>query len=596
VRATCVAPLHARFVPRACARASHMCSFALSQILHENVALAIDIAREHHDAPQVLIILGSLLNFIRTELLPPRQHQPLRTTPPPSSAVVCSLCSASHLPFCYTSAASAAVECSDCHQRRAGQRAPMRVCDILGAYALQLLRGETDSNAEHCKALLLAFEMVYSCGQFSLSKAALSCISNLVQRALAPPLQTDRFRTIKVPRWAAHALFPEYSCAVMMRCGDAFTAPCAAGLGWWVDSSSVRRCMHERVSSCFTAQATACADAAAAAASSVACNASDASISPHHSRLPFGQALSSVCITMLSMMQGDGSVDEAHAVSALLQQGVSLESIGCSIMHMINTSVIVAFDRRFWTTSPQRPQTSHAPYTGPFVDLPHDCHACVFVQLEDTVDAPLPRGSSSCAALAVTLSQAEEALVDGVQTVLDHPSSICSDLVRLGACLRSNHGSFARSLLSLTSNPPPPHAHHQPADASVCDMCPLCFTDPIVVRNGCGHGLCSTCWSDFAAATIRNSSTPEVSKGGDLAGASLVLDVKCPGDVNGKCRAAVEFAVLRRAVPKSVEGFVRTAMRSMSRLFLSGAAAIAQCVCGAVVCGTRPSSSPAAFV
>jgi hypothetical protein len=44
--------------------------------------------------------------------------------------------------------------------------------------------------------------------------------------------------------------------------------------------------------------------------------------------------------------------------------------------------------------------------------------------------------------------------------------------------------------------------------------------------------------------------------------------------------------VLKKALPHGIESLVRTAMRSMSRLFLSGAAAIAQCVCGAVVCGT----------
>jgi len=57
VRATCAAPLHARVVPRACAHASDMCLFAVSQILHENLALAIDIVRKHHDAPQALIVL-----------------------------------------------------------------------------------------------------------------------------------------------------------------------------------------------------------------------------------------------------------------------------------------------------------------------------------------------------------------------------------------------------------------------------------------------------------------------------------------------------------------------------------------------------------
>ncbi len=87
----------------------------------------------------------------------------------------------------------------------------------------------------------------------------------------------------------------------------------------------------------------------------------------------------------------------------------------------------------------------------PNVDLPHDCQTAVLFQLDDTIDAPLPRSSSSCAAFAVSMSQAEQALVDGVQCVLKHPDTVCSDLMRLDADLRSNHGSFTRSLFDLMS-------------------------------------------------------------------------------------------------------------------------------------------------
>jgi hypothetical protein len=159
----------------------------------------------------------------------------------------------------------------------------------------------------------------------------------------------------------------------------------------------------------------------------------------------------------------------------------------------------------------------------------------------------------------------------------------------MGAALCSNHGSFSRSLLALMSE-----AHtkeksvaHLHDDTS---LCPLCSEHSISARNTCGHGLCASCWTDFVAATVRNSSTPEVQKGNDDDGGSMVLDVKCPADTSGKCRCPVQFSILRQALPDGIENLVRTVMRSMSRLFLSGAAAIAQCVCGAVVCSTLISS------
>jgi len=99
----------------------------------------------------------------------------------------------------------------------------MRVCDILGAYALQLLRGETDHNTYHCKALLQLFEIVYIGGEFLLSKAALMCISSTLERHTDFDFQHRRIRTVRIPRWAAHALFPEFSCALDMRCGDVFS-------------------------------------------------------------------------------------------------------------------------------------------------------------------------------------------------------------------------------------------------------------------------------------------------------------------------------------------------------------------------------------
>ena len=585
----CTAPSDARLVYVLVAR-SHL--LVPSQLLHENMALAVHVAREYHSEHQVLIVLGALLSFIRSELLPPHRHQFVRSTPPASSNVLCSHCRASHMHFCYTDSTSNAIECPSCYQRRSGQRVPMRVCDILGVYALQLLRGECGSNADHCKALLQVFEIVYSRGQFSLSKAALTCISSLVEREFAMNHQRNRFRTIKVPRWAAHALFPEYSCAMMIRCGDAFAAPCAAALGWWTDSNGVQCSMFEHVNSRLLKRNEFVTEAAATTDDSATIGTCSMSSFPHQGRLPFGRELSTACVTILSMMQADGAVSEADAVAALMQQGMQLESIGCSTMHMMNTSVIVAFDGKFWISSPQGPRDPCKPHSGckshsgSCVDLPHDCQAAVFVVLSDTNDAPLPRSSSSCVAYAVPLSHAEEALVAGVQAVLDHPSSLCSDLVHLSAALRSNHGSFTRALLALKlENVSAQGVSHAVAQHDE-SLCPVCLAQPVTVRNVCGHGLCPSCWTEFVANAVCNSSTPEVAKGNDDAGASRVLDIKCPADLEGKCRCAVEFSVLRKALPQGIEVLVRTAMRSMSKFFLSGASAVAQCVCGNVACGT----------
>jgi hypothetical protein len=465
----------------------------------------------------------------------------------------------------------------------------MRVCDILGAHALQLLRGETDCNADHCKALLQVFEIVYSRGQFSLSKAALTCISTLVEHEFAMTPQLKRFRTIKVPRWAAHALFPEYSCSVMMRCGDEFVAPCAAALGWWTDSCGVQRSMFDVVTGHLLKQDEFVTTAATISDRSLASGALSACTFPHQARLPFGHALSNVCIEVLSMAQVDGAVSEASCVAVLLQQGMSLESIGCSIMHMMNTSVVAAYDGKFWISSPHdccKPCSGPKSHLGSCVDLPHDCQAAVFVALDDTIDAPLPRSSSFCAAYSASLPQAEEAMVAGVQAVLEHPSSNCSDLAHLSASLLSNHGSFTRSLLALKLQRADAQGGSRGSVHHEASLCPVCTAEPVIVRNVCGHGLCNTCWTEFVANAVHNSSTPEVSKGNDAAGASLVLDIKCPGDLHGKCRCVVEFSVLKKALPQGIDTLVRTAMRSMSKLLLAGASAVAQCVCGDVACAT----------
>jgi hypothetical protein len=286
------------------------------------------------------------------------------------------------------------------------------------------------------------------------------------------------------------------------------------------------------------------------------------------------------------MTQADGSVSEAHAVTTLLQQGISIEDIGSCIMHMFNSSVLVASDGMLWTSSLRRQKSARESHHDPTVSIPGDCKACVFVQFDDLVAAPLPQGSSLHTSTAVTQSEAEQALVDAVQFVLEQAPTVCSDLLRLGSALRSNHGNFPRSLSGLMSQSILPKANPPTYVHDDTSLCPVCLEKPIAERNSCGHGLCAPCWTDFVASTIRNSSTPEVQKGNGDDGGSVVLDVKCPGDADAKCRCPVQFSLIRKALPQGIENLVRTVIRSMSRLFLSGAAAIAQCVCGAVVCST----------
>jgi len=113
----------------------------LLQMLHENLALAIDVTLEHHNAHPILIILGACLSYIRSTLLPPHQHKFACSASSAAPSLECSLCGASGIDSFPVDSASNFNECPDCHARRAGQRVPMRVCDVLGAYALQMLRG-----------------------------------------------------------------------------------------------------------------------------------------------------------------------------------------------------------------------------------------------------------------------------------------------------------------------------------------------------------------------------------------------------------------------------------------------------------------------
>jgi hypothetical protein len=273
----------------------------LLQILRENMVLAIDFVLDNHDDPQILIILGAMLKHIQSEPVTPHLDRYVLTPSYASSAHTCSVCDASHMESYYTSPNSSAIECPSCHRLRAAQRSSMRVHGILGAYALRLLRGEVGPHAEQCKSLLRVFEIVYSRGQFSLSKVAMLCISNVVHQFCAAPSQHDRFCSIKIPRWAAHALFPEYSCVLQLQADDTFAAPCAAALGWWIDDSGTRHSVHDHVKSLFSVQE---------------------KFMNTESRLPFGMAFSHVCITLLSMMKNEGSVDESHAVATLLHEGV----------------------------------------------------------------------------------------------------------------------------------------------------------------------------------------------------------------------------------------------------------------------------------
>jgi hypothetical protein len=93
---------------KCCSRAT---SCLLLQMLQENLDMTIDVVCEHHNTPQILVILEALLNHIRSEVLPPQQHPFIRSTHSAASVFECSLCVASHVEFFCICSVSNVGEC-----------------------------------------------------------------------------------------------------------------------------------------------------------------------------------------------------------------------------------------------------------------------------------------------------------------------------------------------------------------------------------------------------------------------------------------------------------------------------------------------------
>lgn len=153
--------------------------------------------------------------------------------------VSCSICSACPL-FEFIPSKGSAPICLQCY-RSLSQSHSVRPCDLLSIYGLKLLRGEVENNEEDAKAVINVFEFVFSSAEFSASKAALMCIcatlnAHSFSRVSSSPKAVSN---IVLPRWVAHALFPEYAVNLAFRIGDSAPYRFAATLGWCGRSSNV---------------------------------------------------------------------------------------------------------------------------------------------------------------------------------------------------------------------------------------------------------------------------------------------------------------------------------------------------------------------
>jgi len=322
---------------------------------------------------------------------------------------------------------------------------------------------------------------------------------------------------------------------------------------------------------------------------------------PSEFRAPYSAALSTCCLQLLQQCEHDGCTDEAVFVWQALKCGQTLEAVGCNLGHMMTSSLVAAAHGKLWTVTPTHGHRTAAfpvPAQSPAVTLPLSSKRCVFVSFDDSVHPAQSIATSVAAALPISTARFEELLADAAQSLLQQ-SSI--NLSTLASSMKDTHGSLPRSIFELMSGfktSRSPHEHGAssggnpgdaaPPHAQTCPMCVLMGDDnPIAFYNSCGHGLCRDCWKQHVAAAIANSSTPAVKSGEDLTGAVTVLTMRCSADLEGKCRANIDFGVLCKAVPHMIQPFIRSTMSNLSRLLLSGGAGTCQCACGAVVSGVR---------
>jgi hypothetical protein len=206
-------------------------------LLRLDLKLAVDSIL-YKSSPQILISMGQYLCKVISE----REIVPFDAV---SSEVIianaqahvsCHLCNSSPL-FEYFQPKSQAI-CVQCHAAVCRSHSD-RPCDLLGVYALKLLRGEVSFRDKDMNSVLKVFEYVYPSAEFSVSKAALVCICSTFTSLSfsANSLSPGGISEIVIPRWAAHALFPEYSVNVLFKVGENFLSQYAATLGWCVSNS-----------------------------------------------------------------------------------------------------------------------------------------------------------------------------------------------------------------------------------------------------------------------------------------------------------------------------------------------------------------------
>jgi hypothetical protein len=393
--------------------------------------------------------------------------------------------------------------CMQC-RASASQAHSVRSCDLLSVYALKLLRGEARPDDEDTNNVLRVFEYVYPSSEFSVSKAALMCISSTLKDFMLS-LSQGRSRDlgeIILPRWVAHALFPEYSANASFNFGSRRNSQFAATLGWCY-SESHPDCAVTPLESVVLAALSGDADQSCSwiTSKSGACcsvqrlyplgsfkhiytgvlinpllklfaglprsivdfcmrrlslkgllptseHANSFPALPSESRVPYSAALSTACILLLKRCEESGCSDESAFVWELLKQGHTIESIGCNITHLMTSSLIAASDGKLWTVTPKLRRAAfeqHIASETNAIQLP-PVRQCVLFKFDDTVLPSLPISTSVAAALPLSAARFEELLSEAAQSLLQQCNA---DLSTFAATMKDTHGSLPRSIFSI---------------------------------------------------------------------------------------------------------------------------------------------------
>ncbi len=210
--------------------------------LHQDTSQALESILNGR-SPQILVTIGQYLLKIRSDKASFSTGEVSLVSKKESARaqVTCCLCSACPL-FEFVHTKDKDPVCMQCYAS-VSQSHSVRPCDLLSVYALKLLRGEAKLSDDDTKAVINVFEYVYSSAEFSASKAALMCVCATLSAFTfsRPPSSSRRISKVILPRWVAHALFPEYSVSLAFCLGDSAPFRCAATLGWCQHSSDSSR-------------------------------------------------------------------------------------------------------------------------------------------------------------------------------------------------------------------------------------------------------------------------------------------------------------------------------------------------------------------